>query len=472
MKKLFIKTYGCQMNVYDSVRMKDVMAPLGYAASDSPEDADLVILNTCHIREKAEEKVYSDLGRILKEKEKKEANGDRMLIAVGGCVGQAEGEEIMKRAHYVDIVMGPQSYHQLPEMVTKAIRKQGGVVELDFQANDKFDALPDATPQGSSAFLAVQEGCDKFCTFCVVPYTRGAEFSRPVSALQEEAKKLVGYGAKEITLLGQNVNAYHGEANGKSWTLADLIHDLARIDGLERIRYTTSHPRDMQDDLIALHGSEEKLMPFLHLPIQSGSDEILKRMNRKHTAEFYVDIIERLRKARPDIALSSDFIVGFPGETDKDFEDTLSLVRKMRYASAYSFKYSARPGTPASTDDRQVPEQVKEERLQRLQSLLAQHQGEFNQACVGSTMEVLLDRDGKLDGQLLGRSPYMQSVHVKNTEHLRGEIVPVEITAATQSSLTGHIPAERRGPVLNQQRKAWGNTLPDPAVRFANAGIR
>jgi len=421
--------------------MGDVLAPLGYAASDSVDDADLVILNTCHIREKAEEKVYSDLGRILKEKKKKADKGEKMLIAVGGCVGQAEGEEIIRRAPYVDMVMGPQSYHQLPEMVTRAIRESGGIVELDFPAVQKFDLLPESTsPQGVSAFLSVQEGCDKFCSFCVVPYTRGAEYSRPVSAIEKEAKNLVAHGAMEITLLGQNVNAYHGEGNGRTWSLADLIAQLAKIEGLQRIRYTTSHPRDMSDDLIAIHGSESKLMPFLHLPIQSGSDNVLKKMNRKHTAEFYLGIIAKLRQARSDIAFSSDFIVGFPGESDKDFEDTMKLVEHMRYAQAYSFKYSPRPGTPAASDE-QIPEKIKDERLQRLQTLLRQQQTAFNESSVGKTMSVLLDRDGKFDGQLLGKSPYMQSVHVRDVEHLRGQLVDVRITGGYLNSLAGELNA-------------------------------
>ena len=435
-KKLYIKTYGCQMNVYDSARMKDVMAPLGYTASDTPDDADLIILNTCHIREKAEEKVYSDLGRVREAKSKK----PDALIAVGGCVGQAEGAEIMKRAPYVDIVMGPQSYHSLPEMVTRAVREKGGVVEIDFAAVQKFDFLPEASaPQGVSAFLAVQEGCDKFCSFCVVPYTRGAEYSRPVDAIVKEAERMVDGGAKEITLLGQNVNAYHGDDNGKTASLADLIAKLAQIDGLDRIRYTTSHPRDMSDDLIAIHGAEKKLMPYLHLPIQSGSDSVLKRMNRKHTAEFYLGIIKRLRASRPDIALSSDFIVGFPGETDKEFEETLKLVEQVGYASAYSFKYSPRPGTPASVDEDQIPEAVKEERLARLQALLQQQQMEFNRASIGKSVSVLFDRDGKHHGQLIGKSPTMQSVHVAGAQHLRGKLVEVNIVDASMSSLTGEL---------------------------------
>jgi tRNA-2-methylthio-N6-dimethylallyladenosine synthase len=440
-KKLFIKTYGCQMNVYDSVRMNDCLAPLGYQSSDTFEDADLVILNTCHIREKAEEKVYSELGRIRQEKEKKAGRGEQMLIAVGGCVGQAEGAEIMNRAPYVDIVLGPQSYHQLPEMVTRAIREGGGVVELDFPTVQKFDLLPEVTSsQGASAFLSVQEGCDKFCSFCVVPYTRGAEYSRPVDAIEKEARRLVDQGAYEITLLGQNVNAYHGQGAGSSVSsLADLIARLAQINGLERIRYTTSHPRDMSDDLIALHGSEPKLMPFLHLPVQSGSDEVLKRMNRKHKAEFYLDIIARLRAARPDMAFSSDFIVGFPGESDRDFEDTLALVEQANYASAYSFKYSPRPGTPAAVDDRQVPEEVKDERLQRLQALLRRQQLEFNESCAGRTMSVLLDRHGKFDGQLMGKSPYMQSVHVFGAEAYFGRFADIKITQGYLNSLAGEV---------------------------------
>ncbi len=443
-KKLYIKTYGCQMNAYDSVRMKDVMAPLGYSETESPDDADLVILNTCHIREKAEEKVYSDLGRVRAEKEKRKTSGDPVLIAVGGCVGQAEGEEIIRRAPFVDMVFGPQNYHQLPELVTKALRGKGAVVALDFEEEDKFDRLPEsASPQGVSAFLAVQEGCDKFCTFCVVPYTRGAEYSRRVSAIIDEAKKMVDSGALEITLLGQNVNAYHGaDEHGATASLADLISRLAQIGGLERIRYTTSHPRDMSEDLIALHGSEPKLMPYLHLPIQSGSDEVLKRMNRKHTAAFYIDIIERLRRQRPDIALSSDFIVGFPGESDKHFEETMALVRHVHYAQAYSFKYSPRPGTPAATDDRQLPEAVKDERLQALQALLRQQQQQFNEASVGKMLPVLFTKDGKHDGQLLGKSPYLQSVYVQGASGLMNRIVNVHITGGYLNSLAGEIARE------------------------------
>ena len=439
-KKLFIKTYGCQMNVYDSVRMNDCLAPMGYRASDSYEDADLVILNTCHIRERAEEKVYSDLGRIRDEKTKKAAKGEKMLIAVGGCVGQAEGAEIMRRAAYVDMVFGPQSYHQLPEMVTRAIRNNGGVVELDFPTVQKFDLLPESTmPQGVSAYLSIQEGCDKFCSFCVVPYTRGVEYSRSAATIEQEARRMVDQGAIEITLLGQNVNAYHGVGpDGSTWLLSDLINRLATIDGLERIRYMTSHPRDMTDDLIAIHGSERKLMPFLHLPVQSGSDSVLRRMNRKHDSAFYLDIISRLRKVRTDIGFSSDFIVGFPGETEAEFEDTMKLVEQVQFGQAYSFNYSPRPGTPAAGDE-QVPESIKDERLQRLQILLRHQQTTYNAASIGKTMTVLLDRDGKFDGQLLGKTPYMQSLHVTNAENYRGKLVDVRVVGATLNSLMGEI---------------------------------
>lgn len=434
-KKLYIKTYGCQMNVYDTVRMHDVMKPLGYTPSETYEDADMVILNTCHIREKADDKVYSDLGRIRAEKEKKKARGEKMILAVGGCVGQAEGGEIIKRAPYVDMVFGPQSYHQLPEMVTRAVRENGGVVELDFAPVEKFDQLPEVSDsQGVSAFLSVQEGCDKFCHFCVVPYTRGAEYSRPFKDVLQEAKKLVAGGAKEITLLGQNVNAYYNGA-----TLANLIDALAQINGLERIRYMTSHPRDMSEDLIAIHGSEKKLMPFLHLPVQSGSNEILKKMNRKHERDLYFEIIEKLRKSRPDIALSSDFIVGFPSETDANFEDTMDLIRRVGYASVYSFKYSPRPGTPAAISDEQVPELVKQERLARLQGLVHEQQMAFNQSFVGKTIKVLFDRDGKFDGQLLGKGEHLQSVYVKSADGVRGTIADVKVTGGFLNSVTGEI---------------------------------
>ncbi len=443
-KKIYIKTYGCQMNVYDSARMADTMAPFGYSETDSPEDADLVVLNTCHIREKAEEKVYSDLGRLQRLRQTRRQAGGKMLIAVGGCVGQAEGEEITRRAPYVDMVFGSQNYHELPTMVASALQGMPSV-NLDFAPEAKFDFLleqsakPDGT-FGKSEFITIQEGCDKFCTFCVVPYTRGAELSRKAKDILAEAKNLAAHGVVEITLLGQNVNAYHGEGQGgKDWTLARLIRALAEIEGIERIRYMTSHPRDMDDDLIAAHAEVEKLMPFLHLPIQSGSNTILSKMNRRHKAVFYLEIIEKLRKARPDIALSSDFIVGFPGESDIDFAATLRLVEAVGYAQAYSFKYSPRPGTPAANDDQQVEEQVKDARLQELQALLTRQQTLFNHASIGRTMPVLLDRSGKYQGQLLGKSPYMQSVHVRDAGDMEGQIAEVTITEAHANSLTGVI---------------------------------
>ena len=442
-KKLFIKTYGCQMNVYDSGRMADVLAPLGYETAETPEGADMVILNTCHIREKAAEKVYSELGRLRPLQTAKAADGGRMIVAVAGCVAQAEGAEIMMRAPHVDMVFGPQTYHQLPEMVTRAIRGAGGVVNTDFPAESKFDLLPEETaqPAGPSVFLSVQEGCDKFCTFCVVPYTRGAEFSRPVAQVLAEARRLTAGGAREITLLGQNVNAYHGEGpDGAVWGLGRLIRALAEINGVERIRYTTSHPRDMDAELIAAHGEVPQLMPFLHLPVQSGSDPILAAMNRKHTADDYRRVIDRLRAARPDIALSSDFIVGFPGERDEDFAATLRLVTDIGFAQAYSFKYSARPGTPAaSQDDRQVPEPVKDDRLQALQQLLNAQQVAFNERAVGTVQPVLFDRPGKKAGQLLGRGPWMQSVHAAAPARLMGRVVPVRILDAHANSLSGAV---------------------------------
>ncbi|MFV3129559.1 tRNA (N6-isopentenyl adenosine(37)-C2)-methylthiotransferase MiaB [Niveispirillum sp. KHB5.9] len=442
-KKLFIKTYGCQMNVYDSDRMADVLAPLGYEPTDQPDGADMVILNTCHIREKASEKVYSELGRIRHLQNDRAAEGGRMVVAVAGCVAQAEGAEIMMRAPHVDMVFGPQTYHQLPEMVTRAVRGAGGVVNTDFPVESKFDLLPEesAKPQGPAAFLSVQEGCDKFCTFCVVPYTRGSEYSRPVAQVMAEAKRLIGHGVKEITLLGQNVNAFHGDGpDGKVWGLGRLIRALAEIDGLARIRYTTSHPRDMDDDLIAAHGSVPQLMPFLHLPVQSGSDRILAAMNRKHTGDDYRRLIDRLRKGQPDLALSSDFITGFPGETDQDFADTLRLITDIGYAQAYSFKYSARPGTPAAgLEGRQVDEKVKDDRLQAVQQLLNAQQVAFNQTLVGKTLPVLFDRVGKLEGQLLGRSPFMQSVYVQAPARLMGQIVDVAVEGAYANSLSGHV---------------------------------
>ncbi len=449
-KRLFIKTYGCQMNVYDSTRMADVLAPLGYEAVDSPRGADMVILNTCHIREKAAEKVFSELGRLRAFKQERAEAGGEMLLAVAGCVAQAEGEEILRRAPQVDLVFGPQTYHRLPELVAKTARagdgREGvgrGVLDIDFPAESKFDHLPEesATP-GAAAFVSVQEGCDKFCSFCVVPYTRGAEYSRPAAAVLQEARRLAAAGVQEITLLGQNVNAYHGEAEeGGTWSLGRLIRALAEIDGLTRLRYTTSHPLDMDDELIAAHAEEEKLMPYLHLPVQSGSDRILAAMNRRHSAADYLKIVERLRKARPDLALSSDFIVGFPGESDADFADTLKLVNEVGYAQAYSFKYSPRPGTPAAVEAAQLSEAVKAERLAGLQQLLGEQATAFNAACVGRELPVLLERPGRKPGQLVGRSPYMQAVHVAVPEvalqRLTGALMTVHIEAAHPNSLAG-----------------------------------
>jgi tRNA-2-methylthio-N6-dimethylallyladenosine synthase len=441
MKKLFIKTFGCQMNVYDSERMADALMPSGYMPTDAVEDADMVILNTCHIREKAAEKVYSDLGRLrgLKKRASEEQNR-QMLIAVAGCVAQAEGAEITRRAPWVDMVVGPQTYHRLPELVAKIDPEaRTRLVDTEFPAEVKFDFLPEEqAPRGPAAFLSVQEGCDKFCSFCVVPYTRGAEFSRPAQQIIAEAKRLAASGSKEITLLGQNVNAWHGEAQaGQSWGLGRLIRELAEIDGIERLRYTTSHPLDMDDDLMTAHKDVPVLMPYLHLPVQAGSDRILAAMNRRHTADDYLKIIDRLRELVPHIALSGDFIVGFPGETDRDFADTIKLVDKVGYASAYSFKYSARPGTPASSDDEQIDEQVKSERLTALQQLLDAQQLAFNRNCANTQMVVLMEKQAGRDGQLSGRSPFMQSVYVEAPLDEIGKMKQVIITDTRQNSLTG-----------------------------------
>ncbi len=429
------------MNVYDSARMADVLAPLGYAQAEGPEDADMVILNTCHIREKAADKVFSELGRL---RALKTGRGGRMIIAVAGCVAQAEGEEILRRAPFVDIVLGPQTYHRLPEMVAKASRAAGkngnggAVLDTEFPLEPKFDFLPEARAEGASAFLSVQEGCDKFCTFCVVPYTRGAEYSRPAAAILAEARRLVAQGVVEITLLGQNVNGWHGEApDGAVWSFGHLLREVAGIDGLEHIRYTTSHPRDMDDGLIAAHADLGKLMPFLHLPLQSGSDRILDAMNRRHDRRFYLDLVDRLKAARPDLALSSDFIVGFPGETDSDFRDTLDLVRRVGFVNTYSFKYSARPGTPAAAMPDQVDEAVKDARLAELQQLLSDQTRAFNHASVGKVMRVLLDRPGRRPGQLVGRTPFMQPVHVDDVGEHRGRVVDVRITEVHPNSLAG-----------------------------------
>jgi tRNA-2-methylthio-N6-dimethylallyladenosine synthase len=451
-KRVFIRTYGCQMNVYDSDRMADVLRPLGYALAPAPEQADLVVLNTCHIREHASEKVYSELGRMRDLKVERRAEGRDLTIAVAGCVAQAEGEEIARRQPAVDIVVGPQAYHRLPQLLAEAERKAAilkagkrlpgaGVLDTDFPAESKFDHLP--APQGvraGSAFLSIQEGCDKFCTFCVVPYTRGAEYSRPVAKVLGEARQLVRAGAIEITLLGQNVNAYHGEADdGSTWSLGRLIRALAEIEGLARIRYTTSHPRDMDDELIAAHGAVPQLMPYLHLPVQSGSDRILEAMNRRHGRDLFLDIVDRLRAARPDLALSSDFIVGFPGESDADFDDTMRLVEQVGFASAFSFKYSRRPGTPGAAMDDQVPEAVKSARLHALQALLGEQARAFNASKVGQTVPVLFAEPGRKPGQFIGKTPWLQSVYADGDARLIGRIVEARLTEGHANSLAGEI---------------------------------
>lgn len=433
-KKLFVKTYGCQMNVYDSERMTSALAARGYAATETAEEADLILLNTCHIREKAAEKVYSDIGRL---RPLKAARPD-LRIGVTGCVAQAEGGEILRRAPLVDLVVGPQAYHRLPAMLDRAGAGERPV-DTDFPPEDKFDHLPEPPKarRAPAAFLTVQEGCDKFCAFCVVPYTRGAEVSRPAGRILAEARDLVARGVAEITLLGQNVNAYADE-NGQ--TLAGLVRDLARIEGLERIRYTTSHPNDMAEDLIEAHGAEPKLMPFLHLPVQSGSDRVLKAMNRKHTAEAYLRLIERIRAARPDIALSGDFITGFPGETEADFADTLALVEAVNYAMAFSFAYSPRPGTPAAGRD-DVPDAEKSDRLQRLQALLGRQQAAFQASMIGRELPVLIEKPGREPGQLAGKSPYLNAVHIDAGPELIGRIVTARITGSGRNSLFGELVA-------------------------------
>lgn len=441
-KKLHIRTYGCQMNVYDSERMADALAPLGYGLSDTADEADLVLLNTCHIREKAAEKVYSELGLIKKMQTKRAQQGDRMIIGVAGCVAQAEGEEIMRRAPHVELVVGPQTYHRLPRLIEEL---QGGArraIDIDFPVETKFDDLPvSSTTQGTSAFVTIQEGCDKFCTFCVVPYTRGAEMSRPAQAVVAEVQALADQGVREVTLLGQNVNAYHGAdvEGGAEWGLGRLLRELAKIEGMDRLRFTTSHPRDMDQELIDVFAEVPEVMPYFHLPVQAGSDKILKAMNRHHTAASYMETVKRLKKARPDMALSGDFIVGFPGETDEDFAATLKLVTEVGYAYAYSFKYSPRPGTPAADKGDQVPDEVMTKRLKMLQQLLAEQSLAFNQSTVGKTLSVLLDKPGRKDGQLIGKSPYLQSVVVQAPERLIGQIVDVHITSAGPNSLKGDI---------------------------------
>ena len=443
-RKVFIKTYGCQMNVYDSGRMADALAADGYAPTEVMEEADLVLLNTCHIREKAAEKVYSALGRLREHKKVRAAEGKEFMIGVAGCVAQAEGEEISRREPAVDVVLGPQTYHRLPQALRKA-RAGERVVDTEYALEDKFEHLPDPTkiigkPRSVTAFLTVQEGCDKFCTFCVVPYTRGSEVSRPLSQLLTEARRLVDSGVRELTLLGQNVNAWHGEdEQGTTIGLGDLLYRLAEIPGLARLRYTTSHPRDMDDRLIEAHRDLRMLMPYLHLPVQSGSDRILKAMNRRHKASEYIALIERIRSVRPDIALSGDFIVGFPGETEADFEDTMTLVREVNYAQAYSFKYSTRPGTPGADLPDHVAEDVKTERLARLQALLLDQQQSFMQSMIGKTIDLLLEKPGRMPGQLIGRSPWLHSVNVDAKSSQIGDIIQVRITAAGPNSLFAEV---------------------------------
>ncbi len=439
-RKVFVKTYGCQMNVYDSDRMTDALSKDGYQATDVLEEADLVLLNTCHIREKAAEKVYSELGRLREMKKARAKDGREMVIGVTGCVAQAEGREILRRAPAVDLVVGPQTYHRLPDALRRA---KGGerVVETDYAIEDKFEHLPapekaKTRARGVTAFLTVQEGCDKFCTFCVVPYTRGSEVSRPVSQIVSEAERLVEGGVREITLLGQNVNAWHGLGpDGREWGLGDLLYRLAGIKGLARLRYTTSHPRDMDHRLIEAHRDLPALMPYLHLPVQSGSDRILKAMNRRHTAAEYIALIERIRAVQPKLAISGDFIVGFPGESDRDFEDTMRLIETVGYAQAFSFKYSIRPGTPGAEMDGHVAEDVKSERLERLQALLFQQQREFARGCVGKEIDLLLEKPGRMPGQLVGRSPWLQPVNVDAKASEIGDIIRVRITDTGPNSL-------------------------------------
>jgi tRNA-2-methylthio-N6-dimethylallyladenosine synthase len=455
-RKLYVKTYGCQMNVYDSERMGDVLAPHGVITTDDINAADIIVLNTCHIREKAADKVYSELGRLRDLKDERSARGLSTVVTVAGCVAQAEGKELLRRAPVVDLVVGPQSYHRLPELLTRVGDEGRGIVDIDFPEDDKFRHFPALSTQPSAnktkpsaptAFLTVQEGCDKFCTFCVVPYTRGAEYSRPLAPILDEARRLVDRGVREITLLGQNVNAYHGQGpGGRPATLALLLEQLSTINGLDRLRYTTSHPRDMTDDLIEAHRDLPKLMPYLHLPFQSGADRVLAAMNRKHTAKDYLVLIERIRDVRPDIALSTDIIVGFPGETDAEFQASVSMVRHVGFAQAYSFKYSSRPGTPAASIEDQISEGVRTERLARLQVALSEQHLNFNKSCVGRTLPVLFEKLGRQPGQMIGRSPYLQAVTAATDDTLLGQIVDVEIVGAGPSSLSGVIKA-RHGAV-------------------------
>ncbi len=436
MGKIFIKTFGCQMNIYDSARIRDALGTLGYEETTAPEEADILLLNTCHIREKASEKLFSEIGRLNAFKQERSRQGKETLIIVCGCVVQAEGSEILKRSHAVDIAVGPQNYHLLPEMVARFHRKNGRVLKADFPAESKFDYLPKTKATSASSFLAIQEGCDNFCTYCVVPYTRGCEYSRSAAEIIDEARQLVDTGAKEIMLLGQNVNCWHG--NGAA-NFGELLYLVAQVEGLKRLRYTTSYPSKITSSVIRAHAEIENLMPYIHLPIQSGSNAILKAMNRQYTAEQYIDIVEQFRKARPDIAVSSDFIVGFPGETEADFEQTLEVVRQVEYASSYSFKYSPRPGTPAALMKNQVPEEVKTERLMRLQALLLDQQKKAYEKTVGKTMDVLLTEKGKKKGQLIGYTPYLQTVHVEADNACLNQIVPLKIKKASATSLSGEL---------------------------------
>jgi len=461
-RKLYVKSYGCQMNVYDSHRMADVLAPEGYAETAAPDDADLIILNTCHIREKAAEKVYSELGRVRQLKDGAAREGRRVTVAVAGCVAQAEGEEIIRRAPVVDLVVGPQSYHKLPDLLARKDREEAGIVETEFPVEDKFDFLPApgkavTRARGVTAFVTVQEGCDKFCTFCVVPYTRGAEVSRPVEKILDEVRNLAEAGVREVTLIGQNVNAYHGEGFGRTWTLGQLLRRVAETPGIARLRYTTSHPRDVDDDLIAAHRDLRQLSPQLHLPVQSGSDRILGAMNRRHTRADYLRTVERLRAARPDLALTSDFIVGFPAETEADFADTLRIVDEVGYAGAFSFKYSPRPGTPGANMSEQIAEDMKAERLARLQAAINRNAAAFNAGCRGLTFDVLLEKPGRLPGQLTGRSPYLQPVQVMAPSQLTGMMVPVTITDIGTNSLFGVLAESPRiGPEFTKPLEALG----------------
>jgi len=476
-RKVHIKSFGCQMNVYDSHRMADTLAPAGYTETAKADDADLVILNTCHIREKAAEKVYSEIGRIRVMKEEAASDGRQLLIAVAGCVAQAEGQEIIRRARGVDLVVGSQNYHHLPDLIARAA---GGekVVDTEFPVEDKFEALAAPAPaaiakRGITSFVTVQEGCDKFCTFCVVPYTRGAEVSRPAAQIVAEVERLAESGVRELTLIGQNVNAYHGAGpDGAPWTLATLLRRIAEVHGILRLRYTTSHPHDMGDDLIAAHGDLPALMPYVHLPVQSGSDRVLAMMNRKHTRRHYLEFIARLRAARSDLALTSDFIVGFPGETEADFRDTMGLVEEVGFAGAYSFVYSSRPGTPAADMKEQVPAEVKLERLHRLQALITGQQRMFNESFVGRTLDVLLEKPGTRPGQLAGRSPYLQTVHVMASPALIGSMVKVTVTEIGTNTLFGVMDPSFTSPLESgisaaaRPRAGRGECIAPPQVAF------